>query len=222
MCRKTVRTNGLGIALAVLVIAAGCTQTSNTPAADTATKAGGAVMTPSVVTNAVNCHLLDFVAWNNRDMDMFRRLHTVDVKVNMGAIKTDGIEAHVAGIQPTLQAMPDARVVQHSPIVAEGEWTCMVGIIVPVNMKMVTVAKWRDGAISEEYILTNLLKPGAAKPAVSGSPMVSISNQDAALKREIGAEPGGSCVLDRTADGQMVIVLSKKGGAAADEMVFTQ
>jgi hypothetical protein len=34
-------------------------------------------------------------------------------------------------------------------------------------MKAVTVAKWRDGAIAEEYILMKLLQPGMAKPAVS-------------------------------------------------------
>jgi hypothetical protein len=68
----------------------------------------------------------------------------------------------------------------------------------------------------------NLLKPGAAKPAVSGSPVASISNQNADMKRLVGAEPGWSCRLERTADGKMVISLSKSGGAAADQMVFTQ
>src|SRR5205807_2123015 len=98
-----------------------------------------------------NFHLLDFVAWNNRDMDVFRRLHTADVKVELGDRKTEGIEAHIAGVQPPTPATPDRRIVQHSPIVADGDWTCVVGISLR-NDKLVTVAKWRDGAISEEYI----------------------------------------------------------------------
>ncbi len=32
-----------------------------------------------------------------------------------------------------------------------GEWTCVVGELAD-GSRMVTVAKWRDGAIAEEYI----------------------------------------------------------------------
>ena len=70
--------------------------------------------------------------------------------------------------------------------------------------------------------MRKLLKPGQARPAVSESPMVSISNRNPELKRQIGAEPGWSCSLDHTADGKMVISVSKTGGSAAEEMVFTQ
>ena len=87
---------------------------------------------------------------------------------------------------------------------------------------MVTVAKWRDGAIAEEYILMKVLQPGMAKPAVSGSPMMSISNRNPELKALVGAEAGWSCRLERTAEGQMVISLTKTGVAAEEEMVFTQ
>jgi hypothetical protein len=92
----------------------------------------------------------------------------------------------------------------------------------PANMKMVTVARWRDGAISEEYILSNQLTPGTAKPAVSGPPVASISNRNPDLKRLVGAEPGWSCSLENTADGKMVISLSKAGGTAEDQMIFVQ
>jgi hypothetical protein len=68
----------------------------------------------------------------------------------------------------------------------------------------------------------NLLQPGMAKPAVSGSPMVSISNRNAELKALVGAEAGWSCRLERTSEGKMVISLNKTGGAVAEEMVFTQ
>ena len=217
-------------ALVLLLGAAACSSRSETPAADsgaanatTAAGGTGAASTSSdaAVTNATNFHLLDFVAWNNRDTSMFRRLHTADVKVDFGGNRTEGIEAHVQALQPMWG--PGSELIKHAPIVAQGEWTCMVGTGAPPgNMKMVTVAKWRDGAISEEYILANLLKPGTAKPAVSGTPVASISNQNAELQRLVGAEPGWTCSLERTADGKMVISLGKTGGTPAEQMVFTQ
>jgi hypothetical protein len=174
---------------------------------------------PVEVANATSFHLLDFVGWNNHDLDVFRRLHTADVKVDFAGAKTEGIDAHVQALEPMRPAF--SLITNHRPTIAEGEWTCTVGVA-PPKMKVVTVAKWRDGAISEEYLLANLLRPGAAKPAVSGSPMMSISNRNPELKRQVGAEPGWSCSLDRTPDGKMVISVAKAGGTAAEQMVFTQ
>ena len=170
--------------------------------------------------NALNFHVLDYVGWNNHDIDVFRRLHTADVKVQSGAYKTEGIDQHVAALQPFWK--PEALVTNHNPIVAEGEWTCMVGTLAGGTSKMVTLAKWRDGAISEEYILSNLLSPGAARPAVSGAPVATITNRSPEMKRQVGAELGWSCSMDRTADGKLVISLSKAGGTAAQQMVFVQ
>ena len=227
------RTGRLVVATAVALSAA-CAGSNSAPSdsaastgAGTASSAGGGAPAAQAgpaaasveVTNATNFHVLDFVAWNNHDVDVFRRLHTADVKVNFGGNQTEGIDAHVQALEPMWQ--PGGVITNHNPIIAEGEWTCMVGVLGP-NMRMVTVAKWRDGAISEEYILSNMLKPGTAKPAVSGAPVASISNQNAELKRMVGAEPGWSCSLERTADGKMVIAVNKAGGTAAQQMVFTQ
>ena len=212
------------VVLALVLGAGACTSGRGAPAADTAapTAADAAPAAADVaLTNATSFHVLDFVGWNNHDLDVFRRLHTSDVKVSIGAAKTEGIDAHVQALQPTWT--PGSVITHHAPIVAEGEWTCMAGTLaLPPNTRMVTVAKWRDGAIAEEYILNNLLKPGAAKPAVSGSPTASISNRDAAAKRQVGAEPGWTCLLEHTPDGKMVISLSKEGGTAAERLVFTQ
>jgi hypothetical protein len=216
-----------GLVVVAAVALLGACAGSNSAASDSAasTSAGSAApqsssaAAPAEVTNATNFHLLDFVAWNNHDLDVFRRLHTADVKVNFGGNQTEGIDAHVQALQPMWQ--PGGVITNHAPIIAQGEWTCMVGTIGP-NMRMVTVAKWRDGAISEEYILSNQLKPGTAKPAVSGAPVASISNQNAELKRLVGAEPGWSCSLERTAEGKMVIAVNKAGGTAPEQMVFTQ
>ena len=194
--RMIARTGRLVVATAVALSAA-CAGSNAAPSDSAAsTSSGGAAgvtpqstaaAVPVEVTNATNFHVLDFVAWNNHDVDVFRRLHTADVKVNFGGNQTEGIDAHVQALEPMWQ--PGGVITNHKPIIAEGEWTCMVGVLGP-NMRMVTVAKWRDGAISEEYILSNMLKPGTAKPAVSGAPVASISNQNAELKRMVGAEPG--------------------------------
>ena len=213
------------VACALALLGAAACSSADSGAAAAAQGADGTVAAAApadqAVTNATNFHLLDFVAWNNRDEDMFRRLHAADVKVNFGGGKTEGIDAHVQALRPIWQ--PGSELSKHSPIVAEGEWTCMVGASgPPANMKMVTVAKWRDGAISEEYILSNLLAPGTAKPAVSGAPVASISNGNPDLKRQVGAEPGWSCTLENTADGKMVISLGKAGGTPAEQMVFVQ
>ena len=226
--RMIARTGRLVVTTAVALSAACAGPNAATSDSAASTSTGSAAGTtpqstaasvPVEVTNATNFHVLDFVAWNNHDVDVFRRLHTADVKVNFGGNQTEGIDAHVQALEPMWQ--PGGVITNHTPIVAEGEWTCMVGVLGP-NIKMVTVAKWRDGAISEEYILSNMLKPGAAKPAVSGSPVASISNQNAELKRLVGAEPGWSCSLERTAEGKMVIAVGKAGGTAAEQMVFTQ
>ena len=226
--RMIARTGRLVLTTAVALSAAcgGSNAATSDSAASTSTgSAAGATpqsstaAVPVEVTNATNFHVLDFVAWNNHDVDVFRRLHTADVKVNFGGNQTEGIDAHVQALEPMWQ--PGGVITNHNPIIAEGEWTCMVGVLGP-NMRMVTVAKWRDGAISEEYILSNMLKPGTAKPAVSGAPVASISNQNAELKRMVGAEPGWSCSLERTAEGKIVIAVSKAGGTAAEQMVFTQ
>ena len=226
--RMIARTGRLVVATAVALSAA-CAGSNAAPSDSAASTSTGsaagatpqstAASVPAEVTNATNFHVLDFVAWNNHDVDVFQRLHTADVKVNFGGNQTEGIDAHVQALEPMWQ--PGGVITNHNPIIAEGEWTCMVGVLGP-NMRMVTVAKWRDGAISEEYILSNMLKPGTAKPAVSGSPVASISNQNAELKRMVGAEPGWSCSLERTAEGKMVIAVNKAGGTAAEQMVFTQ
>ena len=216
------------LTLALLLVAVACSPKSDsaadstsaaraaTPAASTAASSGDVT-----VTNATNFHMLDFVAWNNHDVDMFRRIHAPDVKVDFAGAKTDGIDTHVKALEGMWG--PGSQITNHAPIIAEGEWTCMVGTSAPpANMRMVTVAKWRDGRISEEYLLASMLKPGASRPAVSGSPVVNISNQNAQMKAQVGAELGWSCRLERTADGKMVISVGKTGGAAADQMVFVQ
>jgi len=43
------------------------------------------------------------------------------------------------------------RITAHPIRFGSGEWTCVIGEFED-GSRMVTVAKWRDGAIAEEYI----------------------------------------------------------------------
>ncbi len=121
-------------------------------------------------------HLLDFVAWNNRDWIVFRHLHTADVKVEMGEVKTQGIDQHVGAMEALLKQMPEARILQHTSMVAQDEWTCGIGVA-PGGPSTATVARWRDGAISEEYLLMKQLPAGTPAPKLKGAPRVYITNR---------------------------------------------
>jgi len=66
-------------------------------------------------------------------------------------LRTEGIEAHVDACKYAIDANPDGKVVSHPIKIAQGEWTAVVGEIAG-GSKMVTIARWRDGAIAEEYI----------------------------------------------------------------------
>ena len=104
--------------------------------------------------NLKNMDHLDFTAWNTPDWDLFRRLHTADVHVEVsGQEDTHGIDAHVDAMKSLIeQAGGRPMQIQSHPIsFGSGEWTCVVGEFASGD-RMVTVAKWRDGAIAEEYI----------------------------------------------------------------------
>jgi hypothetical protein len=95
---------------------------------------------------------VDFVAWNGPDWDVFRHLHTEDVHVDMFGEKTAGIDAHVDAAKRYQDAVPANKVLEHSVRMADGDWTCVISNA-ENGVNFVTVAKWRDGAICEEYIM---------------------------------------------------------------------
>lgn len=94
---------------------------------------------------------LDFEAWNGPDWDLFRDLHTNDVVVEMMGQRTEGLDAHVDMCQQIVTENPNLKIDDHPIKIAQGEWTCVVGRL-SSGQRMVTVARWRDSAISEEYI----------------------------------------------------------------------
>jgi len=108
-----------------------------------------------VTRNLQSMEDLDFRAWNGADWHgLFTHLHTDDVVVDVqGQPPTHGIEEHIDAMKALVQATggTPAQVTSHPIKFGSGDWTCVVGEF-ENGSRMVTVAKWRDGAIAEEYL----------------------------------------------------------------------
>jgi hypothetical protein len=99
---------------------------------------------------------LDFVGWNNADWTgVFAHHHTDDVLVAwQGQPPTHGIEEHIAAMKAYVEQNGGGtppQITSHPIRFGSGDWTCVIGEF-ENGARMVTIAKWRDGAISEEYI----------------------------------------------------------------------
>jgi hypothetical protein len=98
---------------------------------------------------------LDFAGWNEADWEgVFTRNHTDDVLVDVhGQASTHGIRAHIEAMKAFVESTGGAplQVKSHPIRFGSGDWTCVVGEL-ENGSRMVTLAKWRDGAITEEYI----------------------------------------------------------------------
>jgi hypothetical protein len=99
---------------------------------------------------------LDLVGWNKADWSgVFTHHHTDDVLVHwQGQSPTHGIEEHIeamkAYVENTGGGTPP-QIASHPIRFGSGDWTCVIGEF-ENGARMVTVAKWPDGAIAEEYI----------------------------------------------------------------------
>ena len=98
---------------------------------------------------------LDFIGWNKADWHgVFAEQHTDDVVVEMkGFEPTRGLDQHIAAMKAYVDSAGGTppQLKSHPIAFGSGEWTCVVGEF-EGGGRMVTVAKWRDGAIAEEYI----------------------------------------------------------------------
>jgi hypothetical protein len=98
---------------------------------------------------------LDFVGWNKADWNgVFAHYHAHDVVVDWkGQAPTQGIEEHIDAMKAYVEEAGGTppQITSHPISFGSGEWTCVVGEF-EGGGRMVTVAKWRDGAIAEEYI----------------------------------------------------------------------
>ena len=108
-----------------------------------------------VTRNLAGMDELDFEGWNKADWrGAFARRHTNDVLVEFkGQPATHGIEEHIDAMKALVESSGGTpqQVTSHPIRFGSGEWTCVVGELEGVGRE-VTVARWRDGAIAEEYI----------------------------------------------------------------------
>ena len=99
---------------------------------------------------------LDFVGWNNADWTgVFAHHHTDDVLVDWkGQPQTHGIDEHIDAMKAYVEQNGGGtppQITSHPIKFGSGEWTCVVGEF-GNGARMVTVARWHNGAIAEEYI----------------------------------------------------------------------
>ena len=97
---------------------------------------------------------LDFEGWNNADWDGVFADHHTDVLVDWkGQPATHGVQEHIDAMKAYVESAGGTppQITSHPIMFGSGEWTCAVGEFED-GSRMVTVAKWRNGKISEEYI----------------------------------------------------------------------
>lgn len=115
---------------------------------------------------------LDLVAFNNRDMDLIRRIHAEDVKVyNPDGTITEPMDPHAEELQFLFDTF-DFKVAEHIVGFGFGEWTAGISVstgnwVKPittpdgtvleptgksVSLKIATIARWENGRIAEEYL----------------------------------------------------------------------
>jgi hypothetical protein len=148
--------------------------------------------------NCVGFHIADFVAWNNRKWDMQAYYHASNVVVEMYGQRTTTVEEHIAAMQQILVQYPDARILQHYPVITEGAWTAVIGHYVPVemNVSIATIGRWARGQLVEELLFTRKLADGEPDPNAGAPIYASITSPDSHLL-QVAADvrPGWSCVV---------------------------
>ena len=98
---------------------------------------------------------LDFTGWNEADWEgVFTRLHTADVLVDVhGQASTHGVREHIDAMKAFVESTGGVplQVKSHPIGFGSADWTCVVGEL-ENGSRMVTLARWQEGAIAEEYI----------------------------------------------------------------------
>ncbi|HYF99641.1 MAG TPA: hypothetical protein VD815_06085 [Candidatus Saccharimonadales bacterium] len=90
-----------------------------------------------------------FDGWNKKNWTLYRNVHTPDVlAVGFSENTTKGIDPHVQWALET--AKSNNKIIAHPIKIAVDNWTVVTGITAE-NISMVTVARWEEGKIAEEY-----------------------------------------------------------------------
>jgi len=124
------------------------------------------VQTPQEQANLVRFDILDFEAWNNRNWTLFQELHSPDVLVvDFNGNTTKGIDQHLQWAMAAIAADPESKVLAHPIKIAAKDWTAVTGTL-PGNLTMLTLARWEDDRIAEEYLF--LQSPPMMNQTISG------------------------------------------------------
>ena len=108
--------------------------------------------TPEEQANLERFDKLDFEGWNNQNWTLFEEMHSPDVFVDINGNTTTGIEEHLEfGMAALSAAAEDLKILDHPIKIAAGDWTAVTGAL-PGNLTMLTLARWEDGRIAEEYL----------------------------------------------------------------------
>ena len=123
--------------------------------------------------NIARFDYLDFVGFNEQNWEVFNELHANDVLVGWpDGRQTIGMEEHSKDVEYVFSYAPDVQITDHPITFGQGEWTAGMGIvegtfsepmilndgtvIEPTGKKfkytMITIARWQDGQITEEYL----------------------------------------------------------------------
>ena len=169
--------------------------------------------------NINNFHLVDFVGWNT-NMEVLAHYHTSDVKVFGDGWKTVGMKDHEAAMEKSIKEMPDAKVVQHTPNVAKGNWTGVVGRSPQFNMA--TIVKWKNARIDYEYLFYKQLSATeAAAINPSAKPIVTFASpDDKALAVAVNVQPDWSCTMEEIKGKRTAFFIRTVDGKEVERLVF--
>jgi hypothetical protein len=110
------------------------------------------VNTPQEQANLIRFDKLDFEGWNNRNWTLFEELHSPNVLVvDFNGNTTRGIEQHLQWAVAAVAADPESKILTHPIKIAAKDWTAVTETL-PGNLTMITLARWEDGRIAEEYL----------------------------------------------------------------------
>lgn len=126
------------------------------------------VQTPQEQANLYRFDILDFEAWNNRNWTLFQELHSPDVLVvDFNGNTTRGIDQHLQLAMAAVAADPESKILAHPIKIAAKDWTAVTGTL-PGNLTMITLARWEDGRIAEEYLFLQSPPPPMMNQTGSG------------------------------------------------------
>ncbi|GGN00641.1 hypothetical protein GCM10011578_022350 [Streptomyces fuscichromogenes] len=175
--------------------------------------------------NCIQFFLVDFLGWNNRKWDMHEHYHASDVYVEMMGVATTGVEKHIADMQNVIEEYPDMLIRQHTPPVAEGEWTASVVHQVgfgPDATSTAAVHRHRGGKMVEEYWFGRALTEGEPDRYAGEEPFLTITSPDSHLLQvSVDVRPGWSVVVRGSEVGRRSATFTRReDGEVVEQLRF--